>query len=85
MQHIHEDQAMARKVPVERLTIDEIRRPLEEPTRLLIRAYKLGVFDEAFEAFADWFIDAKITREEAVKRLREIVEKAEKEGKAEKR
>ena len=70
---------MGRKVPLERLTVAEVRRPLEEPTRLLLRAYKLGVYDEAFEVFADWFLDGKISRQEAVKRLREIVSKAEKE------
>lgn len=69
-------QAVARKMPVERLTIDEIRRPLDEPLRLAARAYKLGVFDEAFEVFADWFVEGKITREEAIKRLRTLIEKA---------
>ncbi len=64
---------MARKMPVEHLTIDEIRRPLDEPLRLAARAYKLGVFDEAFEVFAAWFVDARITREEAIKRLRALI------------
>ena len=36
-------------MPLERLTVREVRRQLEEPTRLLIRAYRLGVYDEAFE------------------------------------
>ena len=70
---------------MERLTVEEIRRPLEEPTRLLIRAYKLGVYDKAFEIFADWFVEGKITREEAVKRLKGLIERAEKEGKTERR
>ncbi len=68
-----------------RLTIDEIRRPLGEPLRLVARAYKLGLGEQAARIIAEWAVEERITREEAIKRLKALVEKAEKEGKVEKR
>jgi len=70
---------------VERLTVEEIRRPFREPLRLAARAYKLGLGEQAARIIAEWAVEERITREEAVKRLKGLIERAEKEGKTERR